>query len=94
MVGDAGLARFALLQSGVLGINSCARPPSTNPRPSIFGLAESAVVGSTNFQNQPKSRHEAGFLVGRGCGIRTHDLGVPNAARYQAALIPGITLPF
>jgi hypothetical protein len=25
---------------------------------------------------------------GRGCEIRTHDLRVPNAARYQAALIP------
>ena len=27
-------------------------------------------------------------LIGRGGGIRTHDLFVPNEARYQAALRP------
>ncbi len=29
------------------------------------------------------------IMFGRGCETRTHDLSVPNAARYQAALIPG-----
>ena len=28
------------------------------------------------------------FLFCRGSGIRTHDLVVPNDARYQAALYP------
>jgi hypothetical protein len=28
------------------------------------------------------------FISGRGAGIRTRDLYVPNVARYQAALLP------
>ncbi len=31
---------------------------------------------------------------GRGCGIRTHDLRVPNAARCRAAPIPAIALAY
>ena len=30
------------------------------------------------------------FISGRGAGIRTRDLYVPNVARYQAALLPEI----
>ena len=57
------------------------------------GRATFALAGpAAGYEKTPENR---GFLAdsdGRGGGIRTHGLFVPNEARYQTALRPDIIL--
>ena len=78
-----------------------ARPstPCRSPRSSSPAGAEPAASGSPDKARGtapggvapgPAGARESGSVLrGRAGGIRTHDLLVPNEARYQAALQPG-----
>ena len=53
-----------------------------------FSPTAPSLRGTAELENE-KSPPEGGLIYrGRGGGIRTHDLFVPNEARYQAALRP------